>query len=94
MKPVIEIFGMIITFLRSLISRKFIPRWVRMILAVAVGVLLALQVMCGGFAPRQNNLVQSNNVQTTIVRPSENIQPLQGMNTGVEYDPWANGQHP
>jgi hypothetical protein len=42
--------GLVIYLLRLLLEKHFGPRWIRMLAAVMLGLLLALQVMCNGLS--------------------------------------------
>ena len=42
------IIGLLIRLVRLLLSKKIGPIWVRVVLALLLGILLALQVVCGG----------------------------------------------
>lgn len=43
-----NILGLLIYLLRLVLSKKLGPIWIRVLAAVLLGVLLALQVVCGG----------------------------------------------
>lgn len=46
-----NIIGLLIYLLRLVLSKKLGPIWVRALVAVILGILLALQVVCGGVFP-------------------------------------------
>lgn len=43
-----NILGLLIYLLRLVLSKKLGPIWIRVLAAVVLGLLLALQVVCGG----------------------------------------------
>ena len=45
-----NILGLLIYLVRLLLSKHLGPRWVRMLAAILLGLLLALEVMCNGLA--------------------------------------------
>lgn len=46
-----KLIALIIYFLKIVLSKKLGPIWVRVLAAILLGLLLALQVVCGGFFP-------------------------------------------
>lgn len=46
-----NIIGLLIYLLRLVLSKKLGPIWIRVAAAVLLGLLLALQVVCGGVFP-------------------------------------------
>ncbi len=45
-----NLLGLLIYFLQLLLSKHLGPRWLRMLAAVLIGLLLALEVLCNGLA--------------------------------------------
>ena len=43
-----NLLSLIIYFIRLLLSKHLGPRWIRMLAAVLLGLLLALEVLCNG----------------------------------------------
>ena len=46
-----KLIPLLIYFLKIVLSKKLGPVWVRVLAAVLLGLLLVLQVVCGGFLP-------------------------------------------
>jgi hypothetical protein len=46
-----KLIPLLIYFLKIVLTKKLGPIWLRVLVAILLGLLLALQVVCGGFFP-------------------------------------------